>query len=69
MGAVETDGSPLERAQRAVRTYLEYLLENREFLRLVQRGLLDGDERVIAVSTDYIRPIVGRLRNVFGERV
>ena len=55
------DGTLAEKARLAAHAYLDHLESEREFPRLVQRALLDGDDRILRVATDHLRPLLAGL--------
>jgi TetR/AcrR family transcriptional regulator len=60
--AFVAEGTLTERVQRAAGAYLDHLASDRDFPRLVQRALLDGDEPILRVGREHLRPLYELLR-------
>ncbi len=49
------------RAKNVLDAYIDHLEAQPEFPRLVQRGVLDGDPRVLELARDHLKPLVDLL--------
>lgn len=62
VGALQGEGTLVERLNRAIEAQIDHLTEDRDFPRLVQRALLDGDEGALTIARQYLRPMLDTLR-------
>lgn len=62
LAAINTDGTPIERLERLIEAQLDHLAEDPDFSRLLQRSLLDGDERAPLLASETLRPMLEGLR-------
>lgn len=62
LAALAQEGTVLERINRVIEVQVDHLTEDRDFPRLVQRALLDGDERALTIARDYLRPMLNAVK-------
>lgn len=57
--AIAGAGGPREAIKHALDAYVDHLVADPEFPRLVQRGVLDRDPVVLRIADDHLRPLAG----------
>jgi AcrR family transcriptional regulator len=62
VGALQREGTLLERLNRVIEAQVDHLTEARDFPRLVQRALLDNDEGALTIARKYLRPMLDTVR-------
>ena len=62
VGALQQGGTIGERLNRVIEAQVDHLTEERDFPLLVQRALLDNDERALTIGREYLRPMLDTLR-------
>jgi len=60
--ALQHEGTVLERLNRVIAAQVDHLTSDRDFPRLIQRALLDGDERALTIAREYLRPMLNAIR-------
>jgi AcrR family transcriptional regulator len=60
--------SPAARARNAVLAYLDHLASDRDFPRIVQRALLDGDRRLVTALETHLAPLLATARKAAAQR-
>lgn len=60
--AFQAEGTIFERLSRIIDSQVDHLTEDRDFPRLLQRALLDGDEQALTIAREYLRPMLDGVR-------
>lgn len=60
--AFQAEGTILERLNRVIDAQVDHLTKDRDFPRLLQRALLDGDEQALTIAREYLRPMLDSVR-------
>lgn len=68
LAAFHQAGEPRERIHRVIGAYIDHLVHERDFPRLIQRALLNNDPHLRRVASDYLHPLVDTLRPFVGRR-
>ncbi len=62
VGAFEIGGTLREKLDRVIDVELDYLAQDRDFPRLIQRALMDSEEQAETINREYIKPTLDSVR-------